>query len=102
VSDVVWSQDALDDLDSTIGYIASDSPASALRVLDRLEASAEALGKVASGRRGRVSGTYEKSVRGLPYVIAYAIQAMPGGRERIVILRVIHGARNWPEGRWPK
>jgi toxin ParE1/3/4 len=102
VSDVVWSQDALDDLDSTIGYIGSDSPASALRVLDRLEASAEALGKVASGRRGRVSGTYEKSVRGLPYVIAYAIQAMPGGRERIVILRVIHGARNWPEGRWPK
>jgi len=101
VSDVVWSQDALDDLDSTIAYIASDNPIAAQRVLDRLEASAAALGRAASGRRGRVAGTYEKSVTGLPYIIAYAIQSLPSGRDRIVVLRVIHGARDWPEGHWP-
>jgi plasmid stabilization system protein ParE len=101
VSEVVWAKDALDDLDSAIAYIASDSPAAALRVLDRIEAAAEKLGKVASGRRGRVAGTYEKSVRGLPYIVAYAIQPLPGGRERIVILRVIHGARDWPDEHWP-
>ena len=102
MSDVVWSEDALDDLDSTIGYIAADNPAAARKVLDRLEATAESLGQVATGRPGRVAGTYEKSVRGLPYIIAYALQSLPNGRERIVILRVIHGARNWLAGEWPK
>jgi toxin ParE1/3/4 len=96
VSAVVWSENALDDLDSAIAYIAADN-----KVLERIDAAGKGLGEVATGRRGRVAGTYEKSVRGLPYIIAYAIQPLPGGRERIVILRVIHGARNWlPE--WPK
>jgi toxin ParE1/3/4 len=101
VSDVVWSADALDDLDAAIAYIAADNPAAALKVLDRVGKSAESLGQIATGRRGRVAGTYEKSVRGLPYIIAYAIQSLPSGRERVVILRVIHGARNWLPGEWP-
>jgi plasmid stabilization system protein ParE len=102
VSEVVWSESALDDLDSAIGYIAADNPFAAARVLDRIEAAADDLGEVATGRRGRVAGTYEKSVRGLPYIIAYAIRELPSGRDRIVILRVIHGARNWPPGEWPE
>jgi toxin ParE1/3/4 len=102
VSDLFWSEDALDDLDSTLAYIAADNPSAALRVLTRIEAAGEGLGRVASGRRGRVAGTYEKSIRGLPYIIAYAIEELPTGRERVVILRVIHGARNWPAGEWPE
>jgi toxin ParE1/3/4 len=102
VSAVFWSEVALDDLDSTIGYIAADNPGAALKVLDRIDAAGESLGQAATGRRGRVAGTYEKSVRGLPYIIAYAIQQLPSGRDRIVILRVIHAARNWPAGEWPK
>ncbi len=102
MSDVVWSADALDDLDSTIAYVAADNPAAALKVLDRIDKSAQSLGQIATGRSGRVADTYEKSVSGLPYIIAYALQPLPSGRERIVILRVIHGARNWPAGEWPK
>ena len=102
MSAVFWAEDALDDLNSAIAYIAADNPPAALKVLDRIEATGEALGQVATGRRGRVAGTYEKSVRGLPYIIAYAIQPLPNGRERIVILRVIHGARNWAAGEWPE
>jgi plasmid stabilization system protein ParE len=102
VSAVVWSESALDDLDSAIAYIAADNPVATRRVLDRIGTTGEGLGAVATGRPGRVAGTYEKSVRGLPYIIAYAIQPLAGGRERIVILRVIHGARNWAEGDWPK
>jgi toxin ParE1/3/4 len=101
VSDVFWSEDALDDLESAIAFIAADNPVAASRVLARLEVAAEGLGRVASGRRGRVAGTYEKSVRGLPYIIAYALQELPGAGERVVILRVIHGARNWPPEEWP-
>jgi toxin ParE1/3/4 len=85
VSAVFWAEDALDDLNSAIAYIAADNPIAALKVLDRIEATGEALGEVATGRRGRVAGTYEKSVRGLPYIIAYAIQPLLNRRERIVI-----------------
>jgi plasmid stabilization system protein ParE len=54
----------------------------------------------ATGRPGRVPGTYEKSVRGLPYIVAYELVSL-GGEEVVAILRVIHAARDWPEGSWP-
>lgn len=100
--DVVWSEDALDDLDELVTYIATDNPAAADKVLDRIELTAGRLGRLAIGRSGRVQGTYEKSVVGLPYIIAYAIRSLPRGMEQVVILRVIHTARNWPKGEWPK
>lgn len=99
--DVVWSQDALDDMDSMAAYITADNPAAALKVLGRIEQAAEKLGQTAIGRRGRVTGTYERSLSRLPYIIAYALQTLPSGRERVVILRVIHTARNWPKESWP-
>ena len=102
MSDVVWAKAALDDFDSIITYIAGDDPRAARRVADRIGNAAASLGRTPTGRPGRVAGTYEKSVVGLPYVIAYAFQAISGKRERIVILRVIHSARNWPKGKWPK
>jgi toxin ParE1/3/4 len=101
VRDVVWSEAALDDADDLFAYIAADNPAAARKVLHRIESTAQGLGRLPSGHRGRVQSTYEKSVVGLPYVIAYAINPLSGGTEQIVILRVIHTARNWPKGQWP-
>jgi plasmid stabilization system protein ParE len=40
-------------------------------------------------------------VSGLPYVIAYRIE-VANGRETLFILRVIHTARDWPAGNWPR
>jgi plasmid stabilization system protein ParE len=94
VRHVVWSQDALDDANELVAYIATDNPAAADKVLDHIELTARRLGRQAIGRRGRVEGTYEKSVIGLPYVIAYAIRSRPNGAEQIVILRLIHTARD--------
>ena len=102
MSEVVWAQTALDDMDSIIAYIAADNANAARKVLDRIETTADRLGRTPIGRRGRVTGSYEKSVIGLPYIIAYALQPLPEGGERVVILRVIHSARNWPKGEWPK
>jgi plasmid stabilization system protein ParE len=101
VRDVLWSEAALDDTDVLIAYIAADNATAARKVLDRIESAAEGLGRLPSGRKGRVQDTYEKSVVGLPYIIAYAIKLLPSGAEQIVILRVIHIARDWPKGRWP-
>jgi toxin ParE1/3/4 len=102
VSEVFWSEDALDDADALVSYIAADNPIAALEVLDRIETTAELLGHTPIGRRGRVAGTYEKPIVGLPWIIAYALEPLAAGGERVVILRVIHRARNWPKGEWPK
>jgi len=102
VSDVFWSELTLDDTDALVAYIAADNPVAAAEVLDQIETAAENLGHAPIGRRGRVAGTYERPVVGLPYIIAYALEPLPTGGERVVILRVIHGARNWPKGEWPK
>ena len=99
--DVVWSEAALDDTDVLFSYIAADNPTAARKVLGRIEATAQGLGRLPSGRRGRVHGTYEKSVVDTPYIIAYAMNPLSSGAEQIVILRVIHTARNWPKGQWP-
>ncbi|WP_119391548.1 type II toxin-antitoxin system RelE/ParE family toxin [Taklimakanibacter lacteus] len=97
---VQWSRAALDDLKEQIAYIAADNPAAALRVADRIRDTGTALGKMAVGRPGRMTGTYEKLVTRLPYVVAYAI-TMHGGSEVIPILRVIHTSRDWPANEWP-
>ena len=100
--EIFWSRDALDDLNAIIQYIASENPRAALTVIDKIEGAGNALGTMATGRKGRVSGTYENVVSGLSYIMAYAIKPRPDGSERIVILRVIHGARDWRPEDWPK
>jgi toxin ParE1/3/4 len=102
VRDVVWADEALDDMDALTAYIATRNPAAASRVVDRIDETVDNLSHNPTGRRGRVDDTCEKPVRGLPYIIAYALQALPDGGERIVILHVIHGARDWPAGKWPE
>lgn len=97
---VLWSRDALDDLKAQIAYIAAENPAAAQRVADRIRTTCGALGEMATGRPGRVSGTYEKSVTRLPYIVAYAL-TQKGGREAVSILRVIHTARDWLDEEWP-
>ncbi len=97
---VVWSRAAASDFDNVIDYLNRESPAAARRVATELFAATRGLGAYATGRPGRVSGTYEKVLRGLPYIVVYSID-LSTTPEEIVVLRVIHGARDWPEGEWP-
>ena len=97
---VAWSRAALDELKAQIAFIARENPAAARRVAQRIRATGNALQDFATGHAGRVANTYEKSVRGLPYVIAYAIDRR-AGEEAITVLHVIHGARDWREEKWP-
>ncbi|MDI6026945.1 type II toxin-antitoxin system RelE/ParE family toxin [Corticibacterium sp. UT-5YL-CI-8] len=98
---VTWAREALDNMREQIAFIAHDNPAAARRVADRLRDTGEALGDIATGRPGRVTGTYENPVTRLPYVISYEVRAT-AGRESIVILRVIHTAQDWPAEEWPR
>ena len=94
---IFWSEDALAELDASIAYIAERNPSAARNVLAEINASVKDLGEMPTGRRGRVVGTYEKVVRNRPYIIAYALASS----QKLVILRVIHTARDWPENEWP-
>lgn len=98
---VIWSRSALDDLKAQVAYIAAENPAAAQRVADAIRASASALSEIPTGRPGRVTDTYEKSIARLPYIIVYAITSSPVG-EAIAIVRVIHTARDWPAEQWPE
>ena len=98
---VLWSQDALAEFDGIVAYVARDNPTVAGNVAERIERAVDALALMATGRRGRVAGTYEQIVSGLPYIIAYALASDPIGEETLTILRIIHGARDWPAGQWP-
>src|SRR4051794_17268059 len=99
---VVWSEIARTDYLTIIQYIAARNPNAAACVAERIDDAAASLGEFATSRPGRVKGTYEKAVTGLPYIIAYEIIPQPEGGESVAILHVIHGARDWPQGEWPK
>ncbi|WP_431323154.1 type II toxin-antitoxin system RelE/ParE family toxin [Rhizobium sp. YTU87027] len=93
---VVWSADAHRDYLDILAYIADDSPDAAERVVDAIDDAGNRLSSFATGRPRRVTGTYEKVVTGLPYIIAYALTD-----EAVVIVRVIYSARDWQEEEWP-
>lgn len=63
---IVWADSALQDFDEAIFYIAQDEPTAAHLVADRIEAAVFGLGELPTGRAGRVTGTYEKSVPAHP------------------------------------
>jgi toxin ParE1/3/4 len=76
---VVWSNDASDDYDAVLAYVANhDGVDRAYAVAARIEKTCDLLGTLATGRMGRIAGTYEKPV-GDPYTVAYAINDRPDG-----------------------
>lgn len=98
---IFWSEGARRDYLDILRFIAADDADAAHRVAEEIDRTVNDLGTFATGRPGRVAGTYEKSVARLPYIIAYALQKA-AAEDRVVILRVIHGARHWPEESWPQ
>lgn len=95
---VVWSDAAQEDYLGILRHIADDDPDAGERVVRAIEKTGNNLADFATGRPGRVSGTYEKSVARLPYIIAYALSE---NDEAVTILHVIHTSRNWPTEEWP-
>lgn len=90
---LVWSAFALSDRDGIFTHIEAHSPAAAIAVDERIAAAARRLRDFPeSGRPGRVAGTRELVITATPYIAAYAV-----GDGIVRILRVLHGAQQWPE-----
>jgi toxin ParE1/3/4 len=87
-----WTPRALRDLDEIGAYISAEDGDAADRVVSRLVETTERLSQLPRmGRPGRVAGTRELVVRGLPYIV---VHLMEDGA--IAILAVMHTARLWP------
>jgi toxin ParE1/3/4 len=91
---IVWSPQAIDDLESLRAYIGRDSPSAANRVALKIVNTVETLlpGNPEIGRQGRVAGTRELVISGTPFIVPYRADL-----DAIQILRVYHGARKWPD-----
>jgi len=90
---LVWSRHAEHDADAIEDYIAQDKPTTAIEVRDQLELQIKRLKDFPEmGRKGRVRGTREVVIAGLPYVVIYRLRG-----KTIEIARILHGAQQWPQ-----
>jgi toxin ParE1/3/4 len=91
---LIWNPQAYDDRAAIMDYIAEDSPAAALDVDEAIEHQADSLVQHPEiGRRGRVRGTRELVIVRTPYIAVYVVD---DEAEIIEIVRVLHGAQQWP------
>ncbi len=90
---VKWTEPAAKVLESIQDYIAKDNPRAAFEVAQKLRHTTNQLSDHPKlGRAGRVHGTYELVIPGLPYIVPYRIK----GKE-VHILNLYHASRKWPE-----
>ena len=91
---ILWSPEAIEDLNSLRAYIAQDNPTAVRAVVLHIMDSVEQLlpDNPQMGRPGRIPGTRELVIPKTPFIVPYRLQ-----RNVIQILRVYHGARRWPE-----
>ena len=74
-------------------YIRNRNPVAATQVVSRIRLAAERLAEFPRmGHPGRVAGTHEWVMRGLPYIIVY--QTGPADSDEVLILGVFHGAQD--------
>lgn len=90
---IAWTAPAIEDLERIQDYVATQRPLSAHRLVNRIYSqTVERLSdNPRIGRAGRVSGTRELVISGTAYLVVYRIT------QRIEVLSVIHGARQWPD-----
>lgn len=90
---IKWHRKARQDLREVRAYIAEDNPKAAAKVAQSILQAVERLAdNPGIGRPGRVMDTRELVITGTPYLVPYRIVG-----DAIVILRVLHGARQWPD-----
>ncbi len=90
---IEWLPAAQRDFDSIVDYIAADNPLAAIEQGDEIEQQVTSLLEHRHlGRSGRVKGTRELIIVRTPYLAAYRIK-----HGKIQILRILHGAQQWPD-----
>lgn len=90
---IVWTRSARRDVNGIWDYLELRDPDAAELAESHILKAVEGLSQFPKrGRPGRAAGTRELVISGLPYVVVYWVE-----EARIVILRVLHGAQDWPK-----
>ncbi len=90
--DIIWSRRAIRAVESIADYIAQDDPQAAYNVTETIRRSVLLLADFPQiGRTGRIAGTRELVIAGLPYFVPYRTRD-----NRVEILDVIHTSRRFP------
>ena len=88
-----WTPEALDDLTAIRRVIARRRPLAADQVIRKIKASTRLLiDQPMMGRIGRIHGTREWVISGLPFVVPYMVRG-----EIVLILRIIHTGIDWDD-----
>ncbi len=90
---IIWSRRAIRHLIALRDHIAQDSPDNAALVVERILNHVDLLAtQPQMGRPGRIVGTRELVIGGVPYIIPYRIRG-----ERLELIAVFHGRQEWPD-----
>jgi toxin ParE1/3/4 len=85
---IVWTDEAVGNLDTIASYISAFNPAAAERMAARLIELADSLGEFPNRGRDAGDGRREMTIV-WPYILRYRVQG-----DVIVILRIRHGAQD--------
>ena len=88
---IVWTEEAVGNLEAIVTYITAFNPAAAGRLAERLIAVADSLAEFSDRGRDAGEGRREMAVV-WPYVLRYRVDG-----DTVVILRIRHGARESDE-----
>jgi toxin ParE1/3/4 len=89
---VRYAPEARAHLAAIFSYIAERNPVAAARVIARIRIAADCLGDFPRmGHPGRVLGTFEWTVTGLPYIVVHEVDVSAA---EVVILAVFHAAQD--------
>ena len=88
-----WLEKAVVDIEEAFEFIFFDNPQAAENEINKvLEAVKRLSENPGMGKAGRVPKTRELFVAGTPYIVICR-----GKGNRLEILRIFHGARQWPK-----
>lgn len=91
---IIWLPTARANRTNAIDYIARKNLSAALDQLDEIERQSDMLAVYPEiGRVGRRRGTRELVVSRTPFILVYRLRPR---LKRVEILRLLHGAQNWP------
>lgn len=91
---ILWLDQAESDLDGILDYLIVRDPAAARPIYDAIRQRVGLLAEQpAIGRVGRVKDTRELVISRVPYIVAYTVDRRI---DAVIILRVLHSARQWP------
>lgn len=92
---VRWLPSAIHDRDVQLDYLGERNPRAAIDQGDRIEHQVgQLLDYPEMGRLGRIEGTRELVVSGTPFI---AIYRFVPDTECVEIIRLLHGAQQWPK-----